>query len=91
MKERIHIQETSVEEFVEKFVNYNSELVEKVLGMGNLITYTFRILENKDNILFVEDSHRKKFMVQVLPEHSYMHTVGRFVEGRIHPWGGHKK
>ena len=78
---------TSVEEFVEKFVNNNSELAKKVLGMGNLITDTFLILDNKGNVLFVEDSHRKMFRVQVFPEHSGMYTVGRFVEGRIHPWG----
>ncbi|MER5175176.1 MAG: hypothetical protein ABJB76_01670 [Candidatus Nitrosocosmicus sp.] len=79
---------TSVEEFVEMFVNNNSELAKKILGMRNIITDTFLILENKgNNILFMEDSKRKKFSVQVKSEHSYMYTIGRFVEGRIHPWG----
>lgn len=78
---------TSVEEFVEKFVNDNSELAKKILGMRNIITDTFLILENKNNILFVEDSHRKKFRVQIFPEHSSMYTIGRSVKGRIHPWG----
>lgn len=78
---------TSVEEFVEKFVNNNSDLAKKILGMRNIITDTFFILKNKDNILIVEDPRRKKFMVQIFPEHSFMYAVGRSVEGRIYPWG----
>ena len=78
---------TAVEEFVEKFVNNNSDFAKKILGMRNIITDTFLILKNKDNVLIVEDSHRKKFMVQIFPEHSFMYAVGRSVEGRIYPWG----
>src|SRR6476646_7835073 len=78
---------TSVEEFVEKFVNRNNDLAKKILGMRNIITDTFLILKNKDNILIVEGSRRKKFMVQIFLEHSFMYAIGRSVEGRIYPWG----
>jgi hypothetical protein len=89
MFERKDLQtgKTSVEEFVEKFVNKNNDLAKKILGMRNIITDTFLILKNKDNILIVEGSRRKKFMVQIFPEHSFMYAIGRSVEGRIYPWG----
>jgi hypothetical protein len=80
-------EKTSVEEFVEKYVNNNSDLAKKILGMRNIVTDTFLILKNNDNILIVEDSRRRKFMVQIFPEHSFIYAVGRSVEGRIYPWG----
>ena len=82
-----HTGKTSVEEFVEKFVNNNSDLAKEILQMRNIITDTFLILKNKDKILIVEGSHKKKFMVQIFPEHSFLYAIGRSVEGRIHPWG----
>ena len=64
MFERKDLQtgKTSVEEFVEKFVNNNSDSAKKILGMRNIITDTFLILKNKDNILIVEGLSEKKFM-----------------------------
>jgi len=49
----------------------------------------FLILDNKNNILSVEDSHKNKYSVKVFQENSHFYNPGRSVDGMIYPWGEH--
>ena len=78
----------AVEEFVEKFVTDNNDIAKRMMGWRNITKDTFLILGNKDDIVFLEDSNKRKFNVQVFPKQvAALYTFGRYVEGRIYPWG----
>jgi hypothetical protein len=83
----------AVEEFVEKFVknknNGKSDLANRLLNVTkNMTKDIFLIVGNKDDVVFLEDSHKKKFNVKIPREQVALFNPGRFVEGRIYPWGG---
>jgi len=80
-------EKLTVEEFVEKFVDDNNDLAKKILGIRNIIKDIFLIVGNKGDIVFMEDSNKEKFNVQILPEQITLYSPGRFVDGRIYPWG----
>jgi hypothetical protein len=79
----------AVEEFVEKFVKYddNNDLAKMMMNMKNITKDVFLVLGNKDDIVFMEDSHKKKFNIWIPREQVPLYTSGSFVEGRIYPWG----
>jgi len=79
----------AIEEFVEKFVKdkNKNDLAKRLLNIKNITKDVFLILGNKDDIVFLEDSHKKKFNVRIPKEQVGLFVPGRFVEGRIYPWG----
>ncbi len=78
---------TIAEEFAEK-MPLDPELKKKLLQMTQIHSSTFKVVENKKDIIQVVDINRgKQYTIQLIQPDRNKYRKGRVIDGRIHPWG----